>query len=159
MRRPTDPNYYMGQLVGEIILIKYLPTLETDMIETNKRVKVTDPEELRENIRLNYCMDALLATRGHIVHKGYEDKYEEFHANWLAHTNMLAKKYLPEKLECRVTQIEIADIDMFKQGLDDYLWDCDVSWYVAKDDFLKSNINENGGINIWCTTIILTRTV
>ena len=156
MRQMTkDPNYYIGQLVGEIILIKYLPTLETDMIETNKRVKVTDSEELRENIRLNYCMDALLATRD----KDYEDKYEEFHASWLAHTKMLAKKYLPEKLECRVTQIEIADVDSFKEGLDDYLWDCDVSWYVAKDDFLKSNINESGGINIWCTTIVLTRTV
>ena len=151
MRRPTDPNYYMGQLVGEIILIKYLPTLETDMIETNKRVKVTDPEEYKENCRLDEILVTKMSSK--------DDEYSEAHANWLAHTKMLAKKYLPEKLECRVTQIEITDIDSFKQGLDEYLWDCDVSWYVAKDDFLKSNTNENGGINIWCTTIILTRTV
>lgn len=146
-----DTNYYMGQLVGEIILIKYLPTLETDMIQTNKRVKVTDPDDLKENNQL----DEILVTKM----SSFEDEYSEAHADWLAHTKMLAKKYLPEKLECRVTQIEITDVDMFKQGLDDYLWDCDVSWYVAKDDFLKSNINESGGINIWCTTIILTRTV
>jgi len=120
------------------------------MIHTNKRVKITDPEELRENVRLNYCMEALLETRD----KGYEEKYKEFHAAWLAHTNMLAKKYLPEKLECRVTQFEVTDVDSFKQGLDDYLWNCDVSWYVAKDDFLQPNIN-----GAWCTTIILTRTV
>ncbi len=151
MRRPADPNYYMGQLVGEIILIKYLPTLETDMIETNKRVKVTDPEEYKENCRLDEILVTKMSSK--------DDEYSEAHADWLAHTKMLAKKYLPEKLECRVTQIEITDIDSFKQGLDEYLWDCDVSWYVAKDDFLKSNINENGGINIWCTTIILTRTV
>ena len=151
MRRPADPNYYMGQLVGEIILIKYLPTLETDMIETNKRVKVTDPEEYKENCRLDEILVTKMSSK--------DDEYSEAHANWLAHTKMLAKKYLPEKLECRVTQIEITDIDSFKQGLDEYLWDCDVSWYVAKDDFLKSNTNENGGINIWCTTIILTRTV
>ena len=151
MRRPTDPNYYMGQLVGEIILIKYLPTLETDMIQTNKRVKVTDPEEYKENCRLDEILVTKMSSK--------DDEYSEAHANWLAHTKMLAKKYLPEKLECRVTQIEITDIDSFKQGLDEYLWDCDVSWYVAKDDFLKSNTNENGGINIWCTTIILTRTV
>ena len=151
MRRPTDPNYYMGQLVGEIILIKYLPTLETDMIETNNRVKVTDPEEYKENCRLDEILVTKMSSK--------DDEYSEAHANWLAHTKMLAKKYLPEKLECRVTQIEITDIDSFKQGLDEYLWDCDVSWYVAKDDFLKSNTNENGGINIWCTTIILTRTV
>jgi hypothetical protein len=141
----------MGQLVGEIILIKYLPTLETDMIETNKRVKVTDPEEYKENCRLDEILVTKMSSK--------DDEYSEAHANWLAHTKMLAKKYLPEKLECRVTQIEITDIDSFKQGLDEYLWDCDVSWYVAKDDFLKSNTNENGGINIWCTTIILTRTV
>lgn len=151
MRRPADPNYYMGQLVGEIILIKYLPTLETDMIQTNKRVKVTNPEEYKENCRL----DEILVTKM----SSFEDEYSKAHAAWLAHTNMLAKKYLPEKLECRVTQIEIADIDSFKEGINDYLWNCDVSWYVAKDNFLKSNINESGGINIWCTTIILTRTV
>ena len=150
MRLTKDPNYYMGQLVGEIIHTKYLPTLETDMIHTNKRVKITDPEELRENVRLNYCMEALLETRD----KDYEKKYGEFHAAWLAHTNILAKKYLPEKLECRVTQFEVTNVDSFKQGLDDYLWDCDVSWYVAKDDFLQPNFE-----GAWCTTIILTRTV
>jgi hypothetical protein len=152
MRQITkDPNYYMGQLVGEIILIKYLPTLETDMIETNKRVKVTDPEEFKENCRLGNVLVTKMSSK--------DDEHSKAHADWLAHTNMLAKKYLPEKLECRVTQIEIADIDLFKEGLNNYLWDCDVSWYVAKDDFLKSNINESGGINIWCTTIVLTRTV
>ena len=145
-----DPNYYIGQLVGEIILIKYLPTLETDMIKTNTIVKITDEDELKENIRLNYCMEALLETHD----SGYEEKYKEFHAEWLKHTYMLAKKYLPEKLECRVTQIEITDIDSFKQGIDDYLWDCDVSWYTAKDDFLQPNEKY-----AWCTTIILTRTV
>jgi hypothetical protein len=150
MRRPTDPNYYIGQLVGEIILIKYLPTLETDMIHTNKRVRITDVAELSENLRLNKLMDDILETRD----KDYEKKYGEFHTNWLAHTNMLAKKYLPEKLECRVTQFEVTDVDSFKQGLDDYLWDCDVSWYVAKDDFLQPNFE-----GAWCTTIILTRTV
>ena len=157
MRRPADPNYYMGQLVGEIILIKYLLTLETDMIRTNKRVKITDENDLTENLRLDKLMSDILETpRSSIT---YMQEYGVAHTNWLAHTKMLAKKYLPEKLECRVTQIEITDIDSFKQGLDEYLWDCDVSWYVAKDDFLKSNTNENGGINIWCTTIILTRTV
>ena len=152
MRRPTElHNYYMGQLVGEIILIKYLPTLETDMIQTNKRVKVTDPDEFKENCRLDEILVTKMSSK--------DDEYSEAHANWLTHTKMLAKKYLPEKLECRVTQIEITDVDSFKEGLDDYLWGCDVSWYVAKDDFLKSNINESGGINIWCTTIVLTRTV
>jgi hypothetical protein len=150
MRRPTDTNYYMGQLVGEIIYIKYLPTLETDMIHTNNRVRLTDPEDLRENVRLNYCMKALLETRD----RGYEEKYKEFHTNWLAHTNMLAKKYLPEKIECRVTQFEVTDVDSFKEGLRDYLWDCDVSWYIPQDDFLQPNFE-----GAWCTTIILTRTV
>jgi hypothetical protein len=153
MRQPTDPNYYMGQLVGQIILIKYLPTLETDLIQTNKRVKITDENDLKENQRL----DEIIFSKMGYPHM--EKEYSEAHGLWLAHTKMLAKKYLPEKLECRVTQIEITDVDSFKQGLDDYLWDCDVSWYVAKDDFLKSNINESGGINIWCTTIVLTRTV
>jgi hypothetical protein len=146
MRQPIDPNYFIGQLVGEIILTKYLPTLETDMIQTNKLVRITNIDELSENLRLGKIMVTKIDS--------FEDEYSEAHAEWLAHTNILAKKYLPEKLECRVTQIEITDINMFKQGLDDYLWDCDVSWYVAKDDFLEPNIK-----GAWCTTIILTRTV
>jgi hypothetical protein len=151
-----NDSYYIGQLVGEIILIKYLPTLETDMIETNRRIEITDVSELVENFRLSTVInDLVLSNRL----SNNDLLYNEAHANWLAHTNILAKKYLPEKLECRVTQFEVSDKESFKKGLDDYLWDCDVSWYVAKDDFLKSNINESGGINIWCTTIVLTRTV
>jgi len=146
MRQPTDPNYFIGQLVGEIILTNYLPTLETDSIQTNKRVKVTDPEEFKENCRLDEIMITKMGS--------FEDEYSKAHAEWLAHTNMLAKKYLPEKLECRVTQFEVTDIDIFKEGLNDYLWNCDVSWYIAKDDFLQPNFK-----GAWCTTIILTRTL
>jgi hypothetical protein len=150
MKQLKESNYYIGQLVGQIIHIKYLPTLETDMIHTNNRVRITDETELSENLRLNKLMDDILETRGIT----YMQEYGIAHANWLAHTNILAKKYLPEKLECRVTQFEVTDVDSFKEGLDDYLWDCDVSWYVAKDDFLQPNFE-----GAWCTTIILTRTV
>jgi hypothetical protein len=149
--RPTDPNYFIGQLVGEIIHIKYLPTLETDMIDTNNRVRITDVAELSENLRLDKLMRDIILERSSITNM---QEYKVAHANWLAHTNMLAKKYLPEKLECKVTQFEVTDVDLFKKGLDDYLWDCDVSWYVAKDDFLQPNFKD-----AWCTTLILTRAI
>ena len=141
-------EYTMGELVGEIILLKYLPTLETDLIQTNKRVKITDPNDLKENQRLDEIMDSKM---------GYaymEKEYSEAHGLWLAHTKFLAKKYLPEKLECRVTQFEIDDIESFKEGINDYLWNCDVSWYVAKDDFLDRNSDDE-----WDNIITLTRTI
>jgi len=141
-----NDSYYLGVLVGGMIHIKYLPTLETDMIETNRRIKITDVDDLSENIRLKKIMEDSLFKK--------ELSYTEAHTKWLEHTNMLAKKYLPEKLECRLSQFEVSDKESFKKGLNDYLWDCDVSWYVAKDDFLQPNFE-----GAWCTTIILTRTV
>jgi hypothetical protein len=146
-----NESYYLGILVGEIIHIKYLPTLETDMIETNRRIRITDVNDLSENLKLNKVMDDLVLSNRL---SNNDLLYNEAHANWLAHTNMLAKKYLPEKLECRLSQFEVSDKESFKKGLDDYLWDCDVSWYVAKDDFLPPNFERS-----WYSTIVLTRTV
>lgn len=142
-------SYYMGWLVGDYILCKYLPTLETDMIQTNNRISIPDESERSENFLLKSNMEYHIFSED--INK--DENYSNAHRKWLEHTNMLAKKYLPEKLECSVAHFNVSKVSEFKEGLTDYLYDCDVSWYLPQDDFLPDSF---GG---WYRNIILTRTV
>jgi hypothetical protein len=139
-------SYNMGQLAGEIIEFKYLLTLETDMIKTRNVVTV-DADELIENKRLEVILNNTYKFNG-----GTGDSTVE-HKVWLDHVYILAEKYLPEKLTCKITKISPSCMISFKEGLRDYLWNTDLSWYMPGEDFFKPN-NKHG----WNSTIILTRT-
>ena len=141
----TDESYDLGQLAGEIIELKYLPTLETDMIKTHNVVKVDD-DELIENKRLQDILDNTYKFNG-----GSGDS-KAAHKDWITHVYVLAEKHLPKKLECRITKVDPKNMVSFKEGLKDYLWNTDLSWYMPEDDFFQPNIKY-----AWCSTIILTR--
>jgi len=142
----NNESYELGQLAGEIIELKYLPTLETDMIKTRNVVKVDD-DELIENKRLY-----------DILYNSYKFNVGSYdstiaHKNWINHVYILAEKHLPEKLECKINKVNPKNMDSFKEGLNDYLWNTDLSWYMPEDDFFKPNHKLT-----WCSTILLTRT-
>ena len=65
----------------------------------------------------------------------------------------MSRKYLPETIECLIEKIEPTDIDKFKDGLNTYLWNTDLSHYMAEDGFFLPNHKY-----AWYSTIILTRT-
>ena len=140
-----NQSYDLGRLVGEIIEVKYLPTLEIDMLRTSNIVKV-DADELIENTRLSDILDGSYKFNG-----GLETDSKTKHKEWLNHTYILAKKHLPEKLQCRVTKITPKCMTSFKDGLYSYLWNTDLSWYMPEDDFFGSNKE-----HAWCSTIVLT---
>jgi len=139
-------SYELGQLAGEIIEMKYLPTLETDMLKTFNVVKVDD-DELIENKRLNDILDDSYSFNG-----GSGDSATA-HKDWIDHVYILAEKHLPEKLECKINKVNPKNMDSFKDGLKNYLWNTDLSWYMPEDDFFKPNHKL-----AWCSTIVLTRT-
>jgi hypothetical protein len=141
-----NESYQLGQLTGEIIELKYLPTLETDMIKTSTVIKVSS-EDLIENKRLDDILHSSYTFNG-----GSGDSTDT-HKDWLDHVNILADKYLPKEIECRVTKIEPSDLDSFKKGLYDYLWNTDLSWYMPEEYFFVPNEKY-----AWCSVIILTRT-
>ena len=142
----NNESYELGQLAGEIIELKYLPTLETDMIKTNNVVKVDD-DELIENNRLNNILENTYKFNGG------DGESTQKHKDWLDHVYILAEKHLPIELECRITKVNPTDMDSFKDGLYSYLWNTDLSWYMPGEDFFKPNHKL-----AWCSTIILTRT-
>ena len=139
-----NQSYDLGQLVGEIIEVKYLPTLETDMLRTSNIVEV-DEDDLIENTRLRNTLDSTYKI------EGGDGNSKDKHKDWLDHVYILAKKHLPEKLQCRVTKINPKCMTSFKDGLKTYLWNTDLSWYMPEDDFFEPNIEY-----AWCSTIILT---
>jgi hypothetical protein len=144
MRREPDfkdLNYQLGMYVGEHITSKYLPTLSTDMMHTNTRVRVSEEDAERHRI----VDETLFKTDPRST-----DRQEKF-AVYKALNNELAKKYLPEKLTCLVPKIYPTNMDTFKEGLLDQLWDTDLSHYFPEDDFYRVGHKEG-----WADYIILT---
>jgi hypothetical protein len=144
MRREPDfkdLNYQLGIYVGEHITFKYLPTLSTDMMHTNTRVQVSEEDAERHRI-----VDEILFK----TDPRSTDRQEKFEV-YKALNNELAKKYLPEKLTCLVPKIYPTDMDIFKEGLYDQLWDTDLSHYFPEDDFYTVGHKEG-----WADHIILT---
>ena len=149
MRRNPDVkdlNYQLGMYVGEYITLKYLPTLTTDSLRTHTQISVSE-EDIEKHKRVQETLSkAWFKRKGN---KEVNTKVEfESYKNL---NNELAKKYLPEKLECLIPKIYPTNIDKFKEGLMDQLWDTDLSHYWPEDDFYKHG-HELG----WADFIILT---
>lgn len=138
-----DLNYQLGLLAGNIIYEKYLPTLSTDMMQSNIVIEVTDESDLAEHNRFEKLFDSAL---------GNETEFKKIHKEWLEFYKPMSRKYLPETIKCRIKKIQPTDIDKFKEGLNEYLWHTDLSRYMAVDGFFLPNIEY-----AWCSTIILTR--
>ena len=136
-----DLNYQLGQYVGEHITRKYLPTLSTDALKTYNEIQVSEEDAERHRI----VDEALWKTDPRSTNR--QEKFEVYKAL----NNELAKKYLPEKLDCLVPKIYPTDMDTFKEGLKDQLWDTDLSHYFPQDDFYQVG-HEMG----WADHIILT---
>ena len=139
-----DLNYQLGMYVGEHITRKYLPTLSTDALKTYNEIQVSEEDAQRHKL----ADEALMKTYNHKWRTG--DSKKEFEV-FKALNNELAKKYLPEKLDCLVPKIYPTDMDTFKEGLKDQLWDTDLSHYFPEDDFYREGHKEG-----WADHIILT---
>ena len=139
-----DLNYQLGQYVGEHITFKYLPTLSTDMLKTHTIVEVSQEDAERHRIVSKILHNTWK------INKGSKNSEKEF-AAFKTLNNELAKKYLPEKLECLIPKIYPTDMNNFKQGLKDQLWNTDLSHYLPEDDFYRQG-HEMG----WADYIILT---
>lgn len=139
----TDLNYQLGQYVGEYIVAKHLLTLSTDMITSNRVVDVSDEDSKKHEIIENE-LDKTYTFFG-----GDGDSTKQFEA-FKQFNHELARKYLPEKLDCLVPTVHPTDMELFKDGITHSIWDCDMSWYDLCDDFYKSN-----GVGSWADYIFL----
>ena len=139
-----DLNYQLGLYVGEYITRRFLPTLSTDMLKTYTEIQVSE-EDAERHRTVN---EALIKT--YDWSGGNGDTKEAFKI-YKELNEELARKYLSEKLDCLVPKIYPTDMDAFKQGLYDQLWDTDLSHYFPEDDFYQEGHKEG-----WADHIILT---
>ena len=136
-------NFQLGLLAGDVIYQKYLPTLSTDMLQSPTIIQVTDVDDLEKHARFQKLFDESTGNR---------DKFIAVHKEWLEFYKPMSKKYLPKTLVCQIEKINPSDLELFRKGLDTYLWNTDLSHYKTLPGFFLQN-----GKYSWCSVIILTR--
>jgi hypothetical protein len=142
-REKESAEAQLGYMIGEYIVLRFLPVLNTSMIKTNNIINVSE-EELIEYKRLDE-----LWYKNHGKNKP-EAKEDWFNLRKFDHE--LEKKYLPHILECNLYYvIDVENIIDLKAGIRKSLWDCDVCCYkIEPDDIIIENFHDI------CTVIKLT---
>jgi hypothetical protein len=148
----TDLNYQMGLLLGELILNKYLPTLSVDGLRTNNIINVSEEEqqqyEKMDNLWFNQTFKKDKTEFEKFTDTKLFEEVKKFRYS-------LANKYLPKHLECIINTITPTNIDLLKVGVEDVLWDSDLSWYdTPKDNDLFFKPSEGW----YCTITLILRT-
>lgn len=143
-RKSLSLAYQLGFYVGEQIVDKFLPTLSVDSIHTRKNISVTAAEgdECRR-------LDAVWFEKRQKDEKGSDNEWKALRA----YRRMIEDKYLPKTVECHFTLLHVEEENMeeFKKGIGNSLWDCDASHYSTKVEDINVSIDEDG----WFTIITL----
>ena len=124
-RESLTCDYQLGYFVGAEIYNRHLPTLSTDMLQSPRVIKVSDDEE-KEHKMLEDAWFKSTQSKSLLAPL----KWELCRANDL----MLEQKYLPNPLLCHLCLLKITKMEEFKEGLIDYLWDCDLCSYSLKPE-------------------------
>jgi hypothetical protein len=135
----TELNYQLGLYVGEHIVMKYLPTLSIDGLKSNVVIDVT-PEEAAEHERLN---------QEWFSHYMADDCQQRFKL-LRDYADSLVIKYLKPELKVMVPKVYPLNMEKFKKGVEQSIWDCDMSHYVLAEDFFEQTID-----GAWCSYIKL----
>jgi hypothetical protein len=124
----------LGFYVGQDIVNSYLPTISTDAIHSRRCIEVSE-EDTIENQRLSDVWYSTTKYGGNFdgENDGDKEKWEAYRS----HSKMLELKYLPHTLTCHLMPLHVENIDEFKKGLIDSLWNCDMCSYSIKPENIK----------------------
>jgi hypothetical protein len=123
-------EFQLGYYVGSKVVTHYLPTLSTDSLQSRNIIQVS-PEDTAENKRLDsewYDTTNYGKNKDENFANGNPEKWNLYYQ----HNKMLEKKYLPDPLVCHLRLLNVENWDEFKEGLIDYLWECDMCSYSLK---------------------------
>jgi hypothetical protein len=130
--RHISRNFLIGMYIGEIIVLRYLPTLSTDIFKSRKVIKVSDEDATRHRIVYN----AWYATESQ---EGYSEAWETLKSL----EKELILKYLPERLKCYVIDIPSSGLEEIKSGIIDSLWNSDICNYSCNREDIHINVKES----------------
>jgi hypothetical protein len=117
-------EYQIGWFVGDEIARRHLPSLDVDMIQTSRVIKV----DLAEKARCQKLYDAWWTKREH--------EKEESSTEWealRAYHEMLEDKHLPKTLDCHIQAINYQDEEQLKLGIVRALWASDICHYSCSE--------------------------
>ena len=140
-RNRLTTEYQMGVFVGELIAIKYLLNLNIDMLGGGKSVKVSDAERAEYELLEKEWAST---KEGSPEHKTAWERMRTMQIE-------LTRKYLPETIDCHFPLMRIPNMDEFKRGVGDAIWDCDYSNYDCRPE----NIEVVDDTELYSTTIRL----
>lgn len=127
-------EFQLGGYVGKHIVNRYLPTLSTDGIQSGKTIKVSE-EDFAENKKLGeeWFSTGSYGEKNNRNVKENKEKWKLYYE----HNKMLSKKYLPNPLICHIDVLNIRDVDEFKKGLIQTLWNSDICSYNLEGGNIK----------------------
>lgn len=137
----TNLDNQLGFFIGEYIYFTTLPTLSSDFGTTRNCIKVTEEEEVKERDLSSVWHDLYSSTKG-----SDEDKKETSKKAWDDYQefrNLLKDKYLPSEIRTLVPCLRIENMEEFKQGLIDSLWNSDVCQYSLNKNDIKVETDQN----------------
>lgn len=141
-------NYMLGEQVGQQIVDNFLVSLSTEMVQTSRVVQVSK-EETDEYQRLSDAHTNLWYAKKMPNHD--EECTQLFYVAREYH-HQLEKKYLPETIKATVLHVSPTNLKAFKKGINDTIWDSDISNYSLAEDFFIRNPKIS-----WCSYINLVR--
>jgi len=131
-------NWEIGQYIGSQIEWIGIPQLSIDVDYEDKPlpsyiVKVSDEDIQKYN--------GLSLHKIEYGEKGYDEYREspQFKVDWeeyIRFRNGLYQKYLPKTVLYPLSKHMYSDVEALRTGINHYLWDTDISMYIAKEDFL-----------------------
>lgn len=131
--KSNSVEYQLGYMIGEYIVMKYLPIL--DVFGYTNNTIYTSIEDYKKYESLNDI---------------WFNKHKENNNNSIEWNNLqefskeLEIKYMPHILECYVPYIEVNNIVELKAGIRKSLWDCDIcSYKIETDDDIVIETFEN----------------
>lgn len=148
MSEEVNLNYELGKMVGEFIVLRYLPTLATD----SHKSRTVLPVPLEIEREWNKRHDAWLKVAwDYSIDKNIREPESSkiFYENLEWYKENIEKVYLPEVLECRVPRFSHTNESDLVKGIKDAIWDCDMSHYDTDGIEIKN------GEGWWCTKIKL----
>jgi hypothetical protein len=116
-------NYQLGLLTAEYVIATQLPSLSTDSLPTNTVIQVNKPLTEEWN-------------RRHQKWWKSNCNNDIFHDNLKWYKKEVEGKYLKDKVKVKIPTIQPTELENFKEGFSDAIWDCDRSHYIF-DEFVE----------------------
>lgn len=150
------PDFELGFDVGDQIYIAYLPTLSTDMLKTRRVIEVTNQELVSTHNKFEEEFKTA------ILNPDTSRNYKDIHKEHMIFYRKIIETYLPKRITCAVSLSHLpTDINIFIKGLNAYLYDTDLSHYLAEEDLnthiTKDNYHDDELLHLHYHIITLTR--